>query len=318
MSTQPECPVALTPRGAIAEFRRAALYANRAIAQIHQAARDGSQSNMVDGFRRLNKSLELIRELWPLVREFAELASTGPVEAGGMVRSSFHRLIADYSCDLWKGMMQPGPFIRGTEAEVEGRIRTKGMRCVAAFVSPILGAGCNPFSFDPADIARTFPAVAEAVRAFKPMEPDRIAAAFELESARAYALAEAAERADALVREAEPDRRADAGEATKKDPANRLKEPSPEAFLAYHYWTGGRSQYAVARKLSQEFMERGKQSRNICQGQVSKMCKEVTKWLGAGNGLPDLRPGKLIPTDPSILDKCSRTKENHARSKSVL
>ena len=80
----------------------------------------------------------------------------------------------------------------------------------------------------------------------------------------------------------------------------RLKEPSPMAFECYRvHVLAGQSQKATAEMLSCEH------GRTVHQGQVSKWIAQVTRWLEAGNILPDLptcSPAKTtIVVDPDVL-----------------
>jgi hypothetical protein len=76
------------------------------------------------------------------------------------------------------------------------------------------------------------------------------------------------------------------------------KEPSNVAFAAYHLWkTAGLCQGVVARRLQEELHI------PVDQSKVSRWCKEVTKWLGAGNSLPCPR---RISMDPRTLEQGPR------------
>lgn len=96
-------------------------------------------------------------------------------------------------------------------------------------------------------------------------------------------------------------------------PSRMRKEPSAVAFRAYSlYVDGGHDQATVARKLSQEQMGLTGKARTIDQGQVSRMVNKVREWRGAGNPWPEAG-GKVIPTDPSKLDRGPRLDGKHSR-----
>ncbi len=85
------------------------------------------------------------------------------------------------------------------------------------------------------------------------------------------------------------------------DRTTGLGEPSPDAFIAYRLLRlMGMKQTEIAEQLTELFR------RPIAQGTVSRWCKEVARWLEAGNVLPDLPESshrKPIPVDPAELDK---------------
>lgn len=89
-----------------------------------------------------------------------------------------------------------------------------------------------------------------------------------------------------------------------KEPALQLKQPSKEAFAAYRiHKEYGKKQTEIAKLLEAEF------HRSICQGQVSKWCKEVKKWLTAGGFLPQesTTASTIRSVDPADLEMGKRT-----------
>jgi hypothetical protein len=116
--------------------------------------------------------------------------------------------------------------------------------------------------------------------------------------------------------------------APVKDPEEGLpkpktgKEPSKDEFLAYHlHKIQGVDQTSVARRLSQEHMDRTGEARVYHQGTVSRMVTRVTKWLAAGHSAresnrksaPESAP-KLFRADPSKLNLGPKDR-NYARRK---
>ena len=97
---------------------------------------------------------------------------------------------------------------------------------------------------------------------------------------------------------------------TSKTKPKPLNQPPQEAFLAYtRHVDSGWDQGKVGREMSKEL------GRTISQGQVSRWVKAVREWRVAGNEWPEgMYTSRMIPTDPSKLDKGPRG-QNNARRK---
>jgi len=85
-------------------------------------------------------------------------------------------------------------------------------------------------------------------------------------------------------------------------PRGRLKEPHRDAIGAYRaVRILGQKQETIAPRFG------------VDQGTISRWLKQVTKWLEAGNVLPDLdapKP-KISPMDPRKLEQAPRRRRAH-------
>jgi hypothetical protein len=82
-----------------------------------------------------------------------------------------------------------------------------------------------------------------------------------------------------------------------------LKEPDKEAFSAYRvHKLLGKNQTETAEMLTREFC------RSINQGQVSRWCKAVRKWIAAGGLMPSepMTKPTVSSVDPNVLDMGKR------------
>jgi hypothetical protein len=100
-----------------------------------------------------------------------------------------------------------------------------------------------------------------------------------------------------------PDRQADNEQA----PRGSLKQPTPEALMAYRLLVAtGKNQTELAQLMTEELNKDGRRrGRIISQGTVSRWISWVKTWLEAGNVLPDLSQSgtqKPAAMDPERID----------------
>jgi hypothetical protein len=90
----------------------------------------------------------------------------------------------------------------------------------------------------------------------------------------------------------------------KSDRKSAANEPSRDAFTAYRvYKIAGKSQKETAKMLTVELR------RSVSQGQVSRWCKRVAKWIEAGGLLPKEFTGSTTvqTVDPDVIDMGKRS-----------